>query len=59
MQKAFDEASEELFDMIKNEEEGDSHMPEILIVDDEMINIDVVSLLLFSRKISFVYALSG
>ena len=45
--------------MIKNEEDGDSHMPEILIVDDEMINIDVVSLLLFSRKISFVYALSG
>ena len=44
---------------MQEEQDFDSSKPDILIVDDEMLNIDVVSILLSSKKIPISYALSG
>lgn len=44
---------------MQEEQDFDSSKPDILIVDDEMLNIDVVSILLSSKQIPISYALSG
>ena len=59
MLKAFNEASDEFQDLMKSRGDDDDQNTIILIVDDEMLNIDVTSGLLFSKKISSSYALSG
>jgi len=62
MQEAANDASidyEELKqEMSKNSDEH-FHKPSILIVDDEIINIEVVSLALLSKKIPSQVAMSG
>ena len=59
MQEAFGAASEDFKIMMQKGVDDDPSMTEILIVDDEMINIDVATGLLFSQNISSSYALSG
>ena len=59
MQQAVNAASEEMKDMKQIKGTDDSNESLILIIDDEMFNIDVVSGLLFSQRISSSYALSG
>ena len=59
MQQAVNAASEEMKDMKQIKGTDDSNESLILIIDDEMFNIDVVSGLLFSQSIYFSYALSG
>ena len=44
---------------MQEEQDFGSSKPDILIVDDEMLNIDVVSILLSSKQIPISYALSG
>jgi len=46
-------------DIEQDGEDADSGLTDILVVDDEMLNIDVVSILLSSKQIPCTYALSG
>ena len=60
--QAADEASEEfqyMHEMMQNSGDLSSNNSEILIVDDEMLNIEVITFLLVSNKISSSCALSG
>ena len=62
MQEAANDASidyEELIQEMNKNNDEHFQKPSILIVDDEMINIEVVSLTLLNKQVSSQAALSG